>query len=55
MKGHMDNLKILDGFLVPKDAGPLDVYDAYQQAAPGVSYISLSIGAQPVKKSGGGR
>jgi hypothetical protein len=52
MKGQMDNLKVLDGFLVPKNAGPMDVYDAYQGAAPGVSYISLSVGAQQVKKSG---
>lgn len=55
MKNQLDNLKILDGFLVPKSAGPLDVYDAYQQAAPGVSYISLTVGAQPVKKPGGGK
>jgi len=50
IKSQLDNLKVLDGFLVPKSAGPLDVYDAYQEAAPGVSYISLTVGAQPVKK-----
>jgi hypothetical protein len=55
IKNQLDNLKILDGFLVPKNAGPLDVYDAYQQAAPGVSYISLTVGAQPVKKSASGK
>ena len=54
IKGQLDNLKILDGFLVPKSAGPLDVYDAYQQAAPGVSYISLSVGTKAVAKSGKG-
>jgi len=46
----MDNLKILDGFLVPKTATALDVYDAYQSTAPGVSYITLSVGVQPSKK-----
>jgi hypothetical protein len=50
----MDNLKILDGFLVPKEATALDVYDAYQSAAPGVSYITISVGVQPSKKSGAG-
>jgi len=55
IKNQLDNLKVLDGFLVPKQAGPLDVYDAYQEAAPGVSYISLTVGAQPVKKSGNGK
>jgi hypothetical protein len=52
----MDNLKILDGFLVPKTATELDVYDAYQSTAPGVSYITLSVSVQPSKKAAtGGR
>jgi hypothetical protein len=50
----MDNLKILDGFLVPKSATALDVYDAYQSTAPGVSYITISVGVQPSKKGGAG-
>jgi hypothetical protein len=50
----MDNLKILDGFLVPKTATALDVYDAYQSTAPGVSYITISVGVQPSKKSAAG-
>jgi hypothetical protein len=53
MKGQLSKLKVLDGFLVPKEAGPLDVYDAYAEAAPGVSYISVSLGVQPSKKSAG--
>ena len=47
IKGQLDQLKVLDGFLVPKKATALDVYDAYPSAAPGVSYITLSVGVQP--------
>ncbi len=47
----MDNLKILDGFLAPKTATALDVYDAYQNTAPGVSCITISVGVQPSKKA----
>jgi hypothetical protein len=50
----MDNLKILDGFLVPKNATALDVYDAYQSTAPGVSYITISVGVQASKKAAAG-
>jgi hypothetical protein len=50
----MNNLKLLDGFLVPKDATALDVYDAYQSTAPGVSYITISVGVQASKKAAAG-
>jgi hypothetical protein len=50
----MDNLKILDGFLAPKTATELDVYDAYQSTAPGVSYITLSVSVQPSRKAAAG-
>jgi hypothetical protein len=53
IKGQLSNLKILDGFLVPKEAKPLDVYDTYATAAPGVSYISVNLGVQPAKAAGG--
>ncbi len=46
IKGQLDNLKVLDGFLVPKEAKALDVFDAYPSAAPGVSYITISVGVQ---------
>lgn len=46
MKNQLDKLKVLDGFLVPKEAKALDVYDAYPAAAAGVSYITLSVGVQ---------
>lgn len=48
---QMDKLKVLDGFLVPKEAKTLDVYDAYPGTAPGVSYITLSVGVQASKKA----
>ncbi len=46
IKGQLSKLKVLDGFLVPKEATALDVYDAYPSAATGVSYITLSVGVQ---------
>ncbi|HUI79986.1 MAG TPA: hypothetical protein VLY24_18795 [Bryobacteraceae bacterium] len=49
IKGQLDKLKVVDGFLVPQKAGVLDVYDAYPTTAPGVSYITLSVGVQPSK------
>ncbi|HEV3331642.1 MAG TPA: hypothetical protein VG096_11710 [Bryobacteraceae bacterium] len=53
IKNQLAKLKVLDGFLVPKEATALDVYDAYPTAAPGVSYITLSVGVQPSKKKAG--
>ena len=47
IKGQLSQLKVLDGFLVPKEAKALDVYDAYPSAATGVSYITLSVGVAP--------
>jgi hypothetical protein len=52
IKGQLNNLKILDGYLVPKEAKALDVYDVYASAAPGVSYISVNLGVQPAKAAG---
>jgi hypothetical protein len=43
MKDQMNKLKILDGFLVPKEAGALDVFDAASQTAQMVSYISFQV------------
>jgi hypothetical protein len=53
IKGQLNKLKVLDGFLVPKEATALDVYDAYQGAAPGVSYITVSVGVQQGKGRAG--
>jgi hypothetical protein len=41
IKDQLGKLKILDGFLVPKEATSLDVFDAAPQTAQMVSYISL--------------
>ena len=43
MKDQLGKLKILDGFLVPKEATALDVFDAAPQTAQLVSYISLQV------------
>jgi hypothetical protein len=51
---QMDKLKVLDGFLVPKEAKALDVFDAYPATAPGLSYITLTVGVQASKKGGAG-
>jgi hypothetical protein len=43
IKDQLGKLKILDGFLVPKEATSLDVFDAAPQTAQMVSYISLQV------------
>jgi hypothetical protein len=43
MKDQLGKLKILDGFLVPKEATALDVFDAAPETAQMVSYISLQV------------
>jgi hypothetical protein len=43
MKDQLGKLKILDGFLVPKEATSLDVFDAAPETARMVSYISLQV------------
>jgi len=43
IKDQLGKLKILDGFLVPKEATSLDVFDAAPQTAQLVSYISLQV------------
>lgn len=43
LKGTVADVKILDGFLVPKAAGMLDVFEAAPRTAEGVSYLSLHV------------
>ena len=43
IKDQLGKLKIMDGFLVPKEATSLDVFDAAPQTAQMVSYISLQV------------
>jgi hypothetical protein len=43
LKGNLNNLKVLDGFLVPKQATVLDVFDAAPATVPGLSYLTASV------------
>ena len=49
IKDQLGKLKILDGFLVPKEATSLDVFDAAPQTAQMVSYISLQVAVTNTK------
>ena len=49
MKDQLGKLKILDGFLVPKEATSMDVFDAAPQTAQMVSYISLKVSVANTK------
>jgi len=49
LKDQLGKLKILDGFLVPKEATSLDVFDAAPQTAQAVSYISLQVAVTNTK------
>jgi len=49
LKDQLSKLKILDGFLVPKEATSMDVFDAAPQTAQLVSYISLRVSVANTK------
>ncbi|HMD70756.1 MAG TPA: hypothetical protein VKF41_05400 [Bryobacteraceae bacterium] len=49
LKDQLGKLKILDGFLVPKEATSMDVFDAAPQTAQLVSYISLRVSVASTK------
>jgi hypothetical protein len=51
IKDQLGKLKIMDGFLVPKEATSLDVFDAAPQTAQMVSYISLQVTVANAKSS----
>jgi hypothetical protein len=57
IKNQLDKFRVSDGFLAPKEAKALDVSDAYPSAAPGVSYITVSVTvqAQAAKRKTGKR
>jgi len=52
VRGKLDGLKLSDGFLVPKDAGDLDLYDAVPKTLAGATYLSMSVKVKPTKLSG---
>jgi hypothetical protein len=45
----MSGLKMMDGFLVPKEAEKKDVYDAVTSVMPDLAYLSLSVKVSPTK------
>lgn len=49
LKGSLTDLKVVDGFLVPKSAGVLDVFDAAPVTAKGISYLSLYVNAKKAR------
>jgi hypothetical protein len=49
LKDQLGKLKILDGFLVPKEATSMDVFDAAPETAQLVSYISLHVAVANTK------
>jgi hypothetical protein len=52
LKDHRNNVKVLDGFLVPKEASALDVYDAAPSTASGVSYLSMRVNVKKIRLNG---
>ena len=49
IKANQSGVKVVDGFLVPKAAGVLDVYDAAPETAKNVSYLSLAVSVKRAK------
>jgi hypothetical protein len=52
MRGKLSGLKMVDGFLVPKEASALDTYDAAPGVFPEVTYLSLSTVVSRTKIAG---
>jgi hypothetical protein len=52
LEPDLSKLKVLQGFLVPKEATEMDIYDTMGGTAPGVSYLSLKIGVAQTKVPG---
>ncbi len=49
VRNKLSGLKTQDGFLVPKQAGYLDTFDAVPQTLPGVTYLSIALRVKPTK------
>jgi|SRR5579872_1219307 len=52
VRGHLSGLKLADGFLVPKDASDLDLYDAVPKTLSGATYLSMSVNVKPTRLTG---
>jgi hypothetical protein len=51
LKPQLANLKLLNGFLVPKEAGDMDVFTVVPTTATQVSYLSLQVLVNPATAS----
>jgi hypothetical protein len=53
LKPYLDKLKLVNGYLVSKDApATSSVYEQAQNAAPDISYITLNVGIKPIMQMG---
>ena len=52
LEPDLNKLTVLQGFLVPREATEMDIYDTMGGAAPSVSYMSLKIGVAATKIQG---
>ena len=52
VRNRLNGLKLADGFLVPKDATDLDVYDAVPTTLAGATYLTMSVKVKPTKLTG---
>jgi hypothetical protein len=52
LRGSLKGVKMLDGYLVPREARLFDVYEAAPATAAGVSYLSLRVGVKSIRLQG---
>jgi hypothetical protein len=53
LKPYLDKLKLVNGYLVSKDAPTTSsVYEQAQNASPDISYITLNVGIKPIMQMG---
>jgi hypothetical protein len=49
MKSSMENVQIVDGFIVPNNTNLINVYDWIQAHPPEASYLTLYTNVKPTK------
>ena len=49
MKGNLENVQVVDGFIVPSKIDPIDTYDWIQANPPEASYLSLYTNVKATK------
>jgi len=53
LKPYLDQLKLVNGYLVAKDASTTtSVYEQAQNAKPDISYVTLHVGINPLTQIG---